>query len=205
MCKDWKFEAETMSKPFTQNLTRFLLITIAFSSGCTQSIVIDSLTPIPIILTVTPIDCVSSPKTPSLDIEKTAGEWFLAPRSMIVARDEYIPFGGWDGFCSRYQNAIINKEYWVSAPIEIALNIINLPHPEDAFPTSIYAVTTKFDNIMIVMIQQTQIADDSVEARETRLDLIKIDGLWQLYWGGYRLRCYRPYDQPHDWIKQPCS
>ena len=198
-----------MNKSLAKNYLRFfLLVIVTYSSGCTQSTVIDSLqsfqTPISINLTPTPIPCISSPKTPSLEIEKTAEEWFLSFQPMIEERDKYIPFDSWNGFCTRYQNAIMNEEYWASSSIEIALNIIGLPHPEDAFPTSIYAVTTKFDNIMIVTIQQTNIADDSVEARETRLDLIKVDRLWQLYWGGYRLRCYRPYGQPHDWIKQPC-
>lgn len=193
-----------MNRYITQSLIRLLLLFMTtFSLSCAPSTATASLTPSPIVLAEA-FTCVSSPKSPTLEIEKTAEEWFLGSQPRVVDRDEYIPFDSWNGFCDRYQNAIMNKEDWTNAPIEIALNIIGLPHPEDAFPSSIDAVTTKFDNIMIVTIQQTNIADDSVEARETRLDLIKVDRLWQLYWGGYRLRCYRPHDQPHDWIKQPC-
>ncbi len=209
-----------MNKHFTQNILRFLLlIVIAPSSGCTQSVNSDSLTvnnintmqpsqtPIPVIMiaTMTPIPCISAPQTSRSDVEKEAEEWFLSSKQMVADRQQYIASNKWENFCVKYQNAILNKEYWASAPIEIALQIRGFPYEQGPFPTSIYSISSKHHEFITIIILEDDLMDDSIKAIETRFDLIQVDRLWQLYWYGIRLQCRRPYEQPHDWVISSCS
>ncbi len=212
-------EQEIMNKNFTQNILGFLwLIFIAISLGCTQSVDIDSLTAnsvntitiqpsqtpasITAAATSTPISCVSFPQTANSDIEKIADEWFLSSQPLVTEREGYIFIDSWDRFCDDYKEAVFNQAYWINAPIELALHVTGYPHPEDLFPTSVYAVTMeRRSDVMTVIILEADTRDDSVKAIESRINLIKVDRLGQIYWRGFRLRCR----QSIDWVTESCS
>lgn len=131
-----------MNKHFTRNTLGFLLlVVIAISSGCRQSTVVDSQTPmvntatlrpsptstpeIPTVAT-TPLPCFSLPSAPTKGIETIAENWFLSEIPQITSRDQYrfVDYlESWNGVCKIYQHAIRLGEDWTKSPTEIALRI----------------------------------------------------------------------------------
>lgn len=222
-----------MNKHVKQNILRFLiLIVIAFSSGCTQSTIIDSptptavntntpqssQTPAPVIATtITPIPCVSSLQTPTSDIEKKADEWFLSSISQIPSRDQYSAWkeweNSWETICGHYQTAILNDEPWVHNPIDIALRTFTFS--EYFMPDSVIAIAMPESNIATFQNQtfETYMEHNVVtvvysilhpsQDFEIRVDLVREDEVWKIRWIGSRMKCYE--NNNPNWSTAPCS
>ncbi|MFH1743606.1 MAG: DUF1565 domain-containing protein [bacterium] len=131
------------------------------------------------------------------------------PRS----RDNYRPYnldsGQWfSSFKKQYKEAQEKQANWLKDPMVVALRMmsgyskLDGPKPDRIciyYPTgpTDKAFYTKLrgdgaiwsgDRITIVMLKDPVVDEDGIAAEETRVDLVKKNGIWEIVWAGARFR-----------------
>jgi hypothetical protein len=211
-----------MKKHNAQNALRFLfLICIAFSSGCAQSTVTNTpmstlqptqtltvintpiSTPTLPIPTATLIPCNPSSQSLETDIEKAAQEWFISVDSPMLGRNEYKAYSEWSKFCEIYNQNVLNNKPSIKDPIALAMLIAGYPNIDGVAPSSV-TVFYGYSNpdIVSVTIISKNLMDDGIRDSDNRIDLVNVNGIWQIQWIGFRLHCRRNHNE--NWVTSPC-
>lgn len=104
-------------------------------------------------------------------------------------------------FWEQYHSAVQAGENWIADPIEIALRYAGFPNPDNINPDTVFAYYVKA-NKAVVIITKANLMDDSVSAKEYRIDLVKLENIWKIEWAGYRQKCGRGLSL--GWVKGLC-
>ena len=106
-------------------------------------------------------------------------------------------------FQQSYRTAQHAHESWHREPTTVALRIAGYPNPDGIPPTNI-AVHFPTPDTAIVIVTASQLMDDSLAAREVRVDLFRHDQEWMVEWAGQRVRCRRDLFGALWWQTGPC-
>ncbi len=90
----------------------------------------------------------------------------------------------------RLDHARAEGEGWVSDPVQIALRLAGYPRIEGGEPDWVNEAWDSTE-LVIVVIGKDFLGDDATKARETRVELHRDDGEWEVLWIGSRHKCYR--------------
>ena len=78
----------------------------------------------------------------------------------------------------------------VGDAIDLALRVAGYPNPDALEADTVHAFYRDSSSVTVI-VRKAGLYDDSVEARETRVDLVRGDGTWRIEWVGERYRCQR--------------
>lgn len=104
-------------------------------------------------------------------------------------------------FNDEYDKARANGERWTRDARETALRVAGYPNPDKVEPTRVDV--TQSNGLTTILVLAENLQDDSIEARETRVDLVRNDDGWVITWAGERWRCAR--DALTGWKTSLCS
>jgi hypothetical protein len=107
-------------------------------------------------------------------------------------------------FRQRYQIAQEQNENWVEDPIAIALRVAGYPNFDNTNPNEIH-ISYRNSTQMTAVIRSIKLMDDSVSAKEIRVDLIYQSGRWEIEWAGGRWKCQRELISFPGWQTSLCS
>jgi hypothetical protein len=108
------------------------------------------------------------------------------------------------GFRQRYQVAQAQNERWVLDPVAIALRVAGYPNSDGTNPSEIH-ISYRNPTQMTAVIRGVNLMDDSVSAKEVRVDLIYRSGRWEIEWAGGRWKCQRELIFVPGWQTSLCS
>ena len=114
-----------------------------------------------------------------------------SPRSRTAYRPYDFAHDQWlSGFTKAYADARATQANWITAPRAVALRVAGYPNEDGVEPDT---VTLFHDDLarVTVIIGKEGLHDDSVAAKEIRVDLIKEGQWWEVTWAGGRWRCGR--------------
>jgi hypothetical protein len=104
-------------------------------------------------------------------------------------------------FDQEYEHARENADSWTENPIDVALRIAGYPNPDSIEPDRVCAFYRNPSSVTVI-VTKAGLMDDSVEAEETRVDLVTSDGIWEIDWVGARYRCQRTLYR--GWVTSLC-
>ncbi|HEY1015632.1 MAG TPA: hypothetical protein VGE07_23180 [Herpetosiphonaceae bacterium] len=105
-------------------------------------------------------------------------------------------------FLASYARAEQAGELWTRDPIAVGLRSAGYPNPDNLDPDQVRAWYPTPGQATIVVLAEG-LGDDSVAARERRIDLEREGGGWRIIWSGSRFRCVR--DLTLGWTADLCS
>ncbi len=104
-------------------------------------------------------------------------------------------------FEPEYENACNDSANPVRGAVDVALRVAGYPNEDGVEPDRVRAFYEN-TSMVTVVIGDDRLMDDSVRAKEVRVDLIHVDGVWKVEWAGARYRCWHCLYQ--GWITWPC-
>jgi hypothetical protein len=104
-------------------------------------------------------------------------------------------------FDQEYKDACNDSAKAVQDAVEVALRVAGYPNEDGIQPDRVKAFYENASMVTVV-IGNDRLMDDSIRAKEVRVDLIHVDGVWKVEWAGARYRCWRCFYQ--GWITWPC-
>lgn len=116
---------------------------------------------------------------------------YSRPRNQTQYKPFELSGDGW--FAKRmpdYEGARNNLEDWTKNPTDIALYMAGYPNLDGTKPDKVSIFDTGSDRIT-VLVMENSLHDDSVQAIEVRVDLVKKNEVWEIEWAGGRWRCWR--------------
>lgn len=90
----------------------------------------------------------------------------------------------------------------LSDPTLLGLCVAGFPNLDGAQPGEVRTYRIDDQN-MVVVVTQDGMADDSLAAQETRIDILKQGDTWTILWVGQRWKC-RPNRGHEDWGTDLC-
>jgi hypothetical protein len=91
-----------------------------------------------------------------------------------------------------------------ASPQEIALAAFGLDDPGEGNFTQEVTVEEQTATDAVVILTQTGLLDDSVEAMRYRLEFVAADNQWEMVWAGRQVRC-QPNRGSQEWSTDLCS
>lgn len=88
-------------------------------------------------------------------------------------------------------------------PEDIALKIAGYPNPDGILPSEILVSFPRQD-IAIVTVTSRSLRDDSIAARQVRVELQKHQNTWRVEWAGSRQKCRRDLFGGLQWRTKLC-
>jgi hypothetical protein len=107
-----------------------------------------------------------------------------------------------DGWLAEYQQARATGAAWVYDPIALGLRSAGYPNEDQIQPDQVSIFYPAPDRMTLIVLAEGG-HDDSVAARELRIDLIREPAAWRIEWLGGRYRCVR--DITFGWTTGLCS
>jgi len=104
-------------------------------------------------------------------------------------------------FNQGYKDACPGPVNAVQHPVDVALRVAGYPNEDGVTPDTVNAFYESASEVTVV-ISKDGLLDDSIRAKEVRVDLIHEDGGWKVEWAGARYRCWRCVYP--GWITWPC-
>lgn len=126
----------------------------------------------------------------------------------IESRESYRTFRLFEDprfnyFLQEYEDARQNHASWIADPITVALRIAGYPNVDGTSPDEIHSYYENSTKVAVI-IQDSHLMDDSVTAKEVRVDLKFNDGEWEIEWAGGRWRCHAGRGH-RDWSSKLCN
>lgn len=112
----------------------------------------------------------------------------------LKSRDRYKPYDfnsdpGLVSFAQAYEEARLDPTSWAANPLTLTLRLAGYPDPDGNDPDRIDTYDTPTG--LTVVIERFDLRDDSLEAEEVRVDLVRKGAVWEIAWAGRRWRCRR--------------
>ena len=101
-----------------------------------------------------------------------------------------------------YHEAVSYLDSWIDDPIRVALQTANYPNADNSVPDQLFLFRTGASSVTVVIVKD-KLLDDSIRAKEIRVDLVKQNGTWQIEWVGGRWQCQRGFE--FGWTTALCS
>ncbi len=114
-------------------------------------------------------------------------------RPQLKSRDKYRTFDfdnepRFTSFNQEYNDPRLNDTNLVADPIALALRVAGYPNIDGINPDQVYIYYVSPTQLTVV-IKSYGLMDDSLESKDTRVDLVKKDSEWEIEWAGGRWRC----------------
>ncbi len=98
-------------------------------------------------------------------------------------------------FKDDFDLAVSKQLDWIEYPEQIALRISGYPNPDYSVPEEIERYQPNQD-VVVVMVTDWNIGDDSIFAYQYRVEMSKVNNYWIVDWLGIRWQCRRGHE---DW------
>lgn len=94
-----------------------------------------------------------------------------------------------DRLTEEYRNAVQAGAPWVDDAEAVALSVAGYPNEYGLGPDRVKVQATSDGRLVYTMLD-TWLGDDSISAREYRVELAYDGDLWTIVWAGWRQKCY---------------
>jgi len=121
--------------------------------------------------------------------------------SQLRSRRSYAAYDFHIDPCQEHEDVCDDLANSVQDAVDMALRVAGYPNEDGVEPDRVKAFYEN-TSMVTVVIGDDRLTDDSIRAREVRVDLIRVDGVWKVEWAGARYRCWRCFYQ--GWITWPC-
>jgi hypothetical protein len=121
--------------------------------------------------------------------------------SQLRSRRSYAAYDFHIDPCREYEDACNDSANSVQDAVDVALRVAGYPSEDGIEPDRVKAFYENASMVTVV-IGNDRLMNDSIRAKEVRVDLIRVDGVWKVEWAGARYRCWRCFYQ--GWITWPC-
>ena len=126
------------------------------------------------------------------------------PLSKASYRPDDIENDLWNSWwLDEYDAARSSSASWVQDPIDLALRFAGYPNPDEVAPDRVNVFYENSSTVTVVICKDG-LMDDSVRAKEHRIDLVRNGGLWEIEWSGARFRCV-PNRGSQEWTTDLCN
>lgn len=121
--------------------------------------------------------------------------------SQLRSRRSYAAYDFHVDPCQERKDVCDDLANSVQDAVDMALRVAGYPNEDGVEPDRVKAFYESASMVTVV-IGDDRLMDDSIRAKEVRVDLIHVDGVWKVEWAGARYRCRRCFYQ--GWITWPC-
>jgi hypothetical protein len=122
-------------------------------------------------------------------------------------RDYYRPYDlnsdrYLQNFCNDYAEAINTQAEWIQDPTAVGLRLAGYPNVDGTIPDQV-SIFHHSAISMTMVVADFNLMDDSVAAKEIRVELVRQDSVWVVAWAGRRWQCGRDF-LSFGWVTSNC-